>query len=79
MRIKAAMQQPALGEAELVLHKDLTQLTQLVREGAARLSKYDGTVPRSSAKQLEDQVQHYLRKLKSKLNDLQHAANEQDT
>jgi ElaB/YqjD/DUF883 family membrane-anchored ribosome-binding protein len=73
------MQQPALGGPELALHKELTELAQLVREGADRLSKHDGTVPRSSAKQLEDQLQHYLRKLKSRLNDLQHAANEQDT
>lgn len=75
----AAVQQPALGPAELHLHQEITQLTQAVREGAARLSKYDGTVPRSTAKQAEDQVQQYLRKLKSRLNDLTHAANEQDT
>lgn len=73
------MQQPALAPAELQQHHELLQLTQAVREGADRLSKYDGTVPRSNAKQLEDQVQHYLRRLKSKLSDLQHAANEQET
>jgi hypothetical protein len=73
------MQQPALGAPELALHKDLTELAQLVREGADRLTQHDGTVFRSSAKQLEDQLQHCLIKLKSRLIDLQHAANEQDT
>lgn len=73
------MQQPALCHAELELHNQLSHLTQEVLAGASKLRGYDGTVPRSSAKPLEDQLQQQLRRLKCMLADLTHAANEQDT
>ena len=75
----ATMQQPGLGPAELELHHQLSNLTQEVLAGAGKLRSYDGTVPRSSAKPLEDQLQQQLRRLKSMLADLTHAANEQET
>ncbi len=71
-------QQPALGAIESELHRQLTSLTQEVLAGAQKLRSYDGTVPRSIAKPLEDQLQQQLRKLKSLLADLIHAANEQE-
>lgn len=72
------MQQPPLGQRELVLHQQLTHLTQEVHAGAQKLRSYDGTVPRSIAKPLEDQLQQQLRKLKYLAGDLSHAANEQE-
>lgn len=73
------MQQPPLGAAEQALSQRLGQLTQEVLHGADKLSQFDVTAPRSSAKLLEDQLQQQLRQLKFLLADLAHAANEQET
>jgi hypothetical protein len=66
------------GDFELKLHNDILQHTREVYAGVDRLSKLDGTVPRQTVKQETDRVQQHLRVLKSLVDDLKHAANEQD-
>jgi len=72
------MQQFPLGSAEKELDRRLRELTQEVLHGSDRLSNFDVTAPPSQAKVVEEQLLQHLRRFKSILADLVHAANEQE-